>query len=162
MAAPSADFGRRSDSGLEDHLSGWSRDGLLLSGRVLMALIFVSSGFAKVMDVGTFSASLASKSVPFAPALAIIGAAVEFLGGLAVLLGFQTRYSALLLAAFTIIATAISHRYWEFSAAARHAQEVNFMKNVCITGGFLLLAAAGGGRFSIDTLWRRREGRLGS
>jgi uncharacterized membrane protein YphA (DoxX/SURF4 family) len=92
--------------------------------------------------------------VPLSGIFGVIGPGVEFFGGLAVLLGLQTRYAAVLIAVFTIVATAISHRYWEFSDAARRAQEVNFMKNVCIIGGFLLLAAVGGGRFSIDTLWR--------
>ena len=73
------------------------------------------------------------------------------------LVGLQTRYAAVLIAVFTVVATAISHRYWEFSDAGRRAQEVNFMKNVSIIGGFVLLAAVGGGRFSIDTLWRRQK-----
>jgi putative oxidoreductase len=61
---------------------------------------------------------------------------------------------------FTIVATCISHRYWEFSGAARRAQEVNFSKNVCIVGGYLLLLATGGGRFSLDgLLCRIRQGR---
>jgi putative oxidoreductase len=156
MAVPSADFGYRSNPGLEDRLTGLSYDGLLLFGRVLMALIFVQSGFGKLLDIGGFAASLASKGVPLAGIFGMIGACVEFFGGLAVLLGLQTRYAAVLIAVFTVVATAISHRYWEFSDAVRRAQEVNFMKNVCIIGGFLLLAAVGGGRFSIDTLWRQK------
>jgi putative oxidoreductase len=162
MAVPSADFGYRSNPGLEDRLTGLSYDGLLLFGRVLMALIFVQSGFGKLLDIDGFTASLAGKGVPLAGIFGVIGPGVEFFGGLAVLLGLQTRYAAVLIAVFTIVATAISHRYWEFSDAARRAQEVNFMKNVCIIGGFLLLAAVGGGRFSIDTLWRQKASALWS
>jgi putative oxidoreductase len=150
-----------SSSGFEYHgesvnrLGQASQDALLLFGRVLMAFIFVESGFGKLLDMGGFAASLASKGVPFATVLGVIGACVEFFGGLAVLLGLQTRYAAALVAVFTVVATAISHRYWEFSDVARRAQEVNFHKNVCIVGGFLLLMATGGGRFSLDGLLRR-------
>jgi putative oxidoreductase len=90
----------------------------------------------------------------------VIGPCVEFFGGLAVLLGLQIRCAAVLIAVFTVVATAISHRYWD--DAARRGQEVNFMKNVCIIGGFLLLAAVGGGRFGIDTLWRQKASDLWS
>jgi putative oxidoreductase len=55
---------------------------------------------------------------------------------------------------FVIVATAISHRFWEFEGAIRVAQEINFDKNLCITGGFIMLFAAGAGRLSIDGLLR--------
>jgi len=133
-----------------------SYDGLLLAGRVIMALIFVQSGFGKLLNLSGFAASLAGKGVPFADSLSVVGASVEFFGGLAVLLGLQTRYAAALIAIFTVVATLISHRYWEFSGAERRAQEVNFSKNVCIVGGYLLLMATSGGRFSFDALFRKR------
>ena len=57
---------------------------------------------------------------------------------------------------FVIVATAISHRYWEFTeAAARRTQQGHFMKNVAIIGGFLLMMLTGAGRFSVDG-WRKR------
>jgi putative oxidoreductase len=132
-----------------------AHDALLLFARVLLALMFVRSGFGKLLDVGAFGASLADKGVPFAAALAVIGGCAEFFVGLAVLLGLQTRYAAALVAVFTVVATLISHRYWEFSGAARRAQEVNFQKNVCIIGGYLALVASGGGRFTLDGLFRK-------
>jgi putative oxidoreductase len=138
----------------ENHLGPVCRDALLLLGRVIMALIFVRSGFGKLVSIEAFGASLASKGVPFAAALAVIGACVEFFGGLAVLAGWQTRYAAALIAVFTVVATLISHRYWEYADAARRAQEVNFQKNLCIFGGYLVLLASGGGRFSLDWLLR--------
>jgi putative oxidoreductase len=137
------------------HSSENLRDALLLFGRVLLALIFVQSGFGKLLDIGGFSASLAGKGVPAASLLATIGACVECFGGLAVLVGWQTRYAAVLIAVFTVVATLISHRYWEYADAARRAQLVNFQKNVCIIGGYLLLVATGAGRFSLDGIIRK-------
>ena len=79
MAVPSADFGYRSNPGLEDRLTGSSYDGLLLFGRVLMALIFVQSGFGKLLDIDGFTASLAGKGVPLAGIFGVIGPGVEIL-----------------------------------------------------------------------------------
>jgi putative oxidoreductase len=53
-----------------------------------------------------------------------------------------------------IVATLISHRFWELQDAARRAQVTQFSKNVAIIGGFVLLHAAGGGRYAVERLWR--------
>jgi putative oxidoreductase len=105
--------------------------------------------------MGGFTATLAQRGVPMTDVLGIVGPVVEFFGGIAILLGFFTRTAAVLMTLFVIVATLISHRYWEFADAARRMQQTNFDKNLCIMGGFVLMIAAGGGRFSIDGLWRR-------
>ena len=89
---------------------------------------------------------------------AVIGATVEFVGGILIVAGFQTRFASLLMILFVIVATGISHRYWELSDAARRAQESQFFKNLSILGGFMLLHVIGGGQFSLDALLRRRKG----
>ena len=131
-------------------------DPLLALGRVLLGSIFVVSGFAKVTGLAAFAASLERRGVPFASALAAVGACVEFFGGLAIVLGLEVRYTAALMIAFVIVATLISHRFWELhDAAARQAQVTQFSKNVAIIGGFVMLLAAGGGRYAVERLWRR-------
>ncbi|MBO0756067.1 MAG: DoxX family protein [Bradyrhizobiaceae bacterium] len=137
-----------------DGIAVHHQDTLLLLGRLVMASIFINSGFEKLMALDGFAANLASKGVPLAAIFAPLGACVEFFGGLAVALGFASRASALLMIIFVIIATAISHRYWEFDGASRHAQAINFEKNAGILGGFITLFAVGAGRFSVDRLWR--------
>ena len=133
----------------------WQDFGLLL-GRVLLGWIFVESGWRKLMGMDAFVASLASRRVPYATVMGWIGACVEFLGGLAILLGFATRCAALLMIVFTIVATLIGHRYWELTdAAMRRMQQSHFAKNITIIGGFVLLFVTTGGRFSVDG-WRRR------
>ena len=130
-------------------------DLVLLVGRVLLGGIFVFSGSFKVTAVAAFAATLERRGVPFAPVMGVIGAYVEFLGGLAIVLGIELRYTSALMIAFVIVATLISHRFWEMSGEPRAAQQTQFVKNVAIAGGFLLLHAAGGGRLALERLWRR-------
>lgn len=129
---------------------------LLLLARVLMGWLFVEAGWRKLMGMDAFIASLASRRVPYASVMGWIGGLIEFFGGLAILLGAWTRCAAVLMILFIIVATAISHRYWEFTeAAARRMQQGQFAKNLAIIGGFVLLVVTAGGRFSVDA-WRRR------
>ena len=132
-----------------------AHDALWLLGRCLIGCIFVQSGFGKLLALGAFAASLAKNGLPAPEAMAVIGAVTEFFGGLAIVVGFMTRPAALIMVAFTITATLISHRFWEFEDLARRQQSVQFAKNLAILGGFLLLLVQGGGRLSFDG-WRRR------
>jgi putative oxidoreductase len=159
-ATPELSFpSQRPSSGLSalDRLTaGIGGDAIWLLARCFIGGIFVYSGFGKLTGLDGFAASLAKNGVPMADVMAIVGASVEFFGGLAIVLGLQTRYAALLMAAFTISATLISHRFWELQdVAAFKQQSVHFMKNLAILGAFLLLFVQGGGRFSVDGWWRR-------
>lgn len=141
-------------SGL-DGVAANTTDALLLIGRIMLGLIFLRSGFGKMLDIGAFGASLSARGVP--AALAYIAVPAEFFGGLTLVLGFATRYFAVILFVFTVVATLISHRYWEFAdAAMRRAQDGNFYKNLSILGGFVLLFVTGGGRFGLDGWLRPR------
>jgi putative oxidoreductase len=130
----------------------------LLVGRVAFAALFLPSGFSKLMNLQAFIYNIDGRGVPFAPVLAPISATIEFLGGLALLLGVQVRVASVVLLAFTVLATLIAHRFWEYApGAARQMQQINFFKNVAIVGGFVFLAAHGGGRYCIEQLWRRER-----
>jgi len=115
---------RPSDSGIDRFASGTAANVLWLVARCLIGGLFVQGGGVKLMALDAFAASLAKNGVPMADIAAAIGAAVEFGGGLAIVVGLQTRYAAPLMVAFTIIATLISHRFWEFADAARRQQSV--------------------------------------
>ncbi|KAA0595768.1 putative oxidoreductase [Azospirillum lipoferum] len=132
------------------------QDALLLAARILLGAIFVQSGFGKLMALGGFIAGMESQGVPMATIVAPIGALVEAFGGLAIVLGAWTRLAALLVAAFTVAATVIAHRYWDAAPDAMKMQQIQFMKNLAIIGGFLSLVASGGGRFSVDGWLSRR------
>ena len=128
----------------------------LLIGRVAFAALFLPSGFSKLLNLQAFLYNIDGRGVPFAPVLAPIAAAVEFLGGLALLLGVQVRFASVVILLFTVVATLIAHRFWEYApGAARQMQQINFFKNVAIVGGFVFLAAHGGGRYCLEQLWRR-------
>jgi putative oxidoreductase len=128
-----------------------NQDVILLVGRIVLGAIFVKSGLQKLLALGAFAASLAGRGVPQSSFWAVVGATVEFVGGILIITGLKTRYASLLMILFVIVATGISHRYWDFAeAAARRAQESQFFKNLSIMGGFILLFATGPGRFSLD------------
>jgi putative oxidoreductase len=145
-----------SSTGIDALASGAAGDVIWLLARIFIGGIFVYSGFGKLTGLEGFAASLAKGGVPMPGIMAVVGAAVEFFGGLAIVLGIKARYAALLMALFTISATLISHRFWEFQDIAMFKQQsVHFMKNLAILGAFLLLFVQGGGRLSLDGLWRR-------
>ncbi|TMJ84173.1 MAG: DoxX family protein [Alphaproteobacteria bacterium] len=138
--------------------AAWS-DVVWLFGRILIGGIFVQSGFQKLMGLDAFAAGLARNGIPgaIAQVLAPVGAAVEFVGGLAIVFGLMTRYAAVLMILFVIVATLISHRFWTLQGAERRPQAVQFAKNAAIIGGFLYVFATGAGRVSLDRWWRRVE-----
>jgi|HubBroStandDraft_6_1064221.scaffolds.fasta_scaffold1324291_1 putative oxidoreductase len=136
--------------------AAYGHDAIVLVARVLIAYVFLQSGFSKLLDIHQFATELAHKHVPFHDVLGVVAPSVEFVGALAVLLGFQTRYAAGLMILFVIAATAVGHRFWDFTGDEHARQVIHFNKNLCMAGGLLLLVAVGGGRFSIDGLWQRK------
>ena len=113
------------------------------AGRVLISLIFIQSGWGKIAGYAGTQAYMESAGVPgFLLPLVI---AVELLGGLAVLLGWQTRVAAFLLAGFTLLSALLFH--FDFGD---QGQTIQFMKNLAIAGGFLVIVAHGAGAWSID------------
>jgi len=119
-------------------------------GRLLIALIFVLSGLSKIAAPANTIAYIQSAGAPFAPAAFGIAAVVEVIGGLALLVGFQTRLVAAILATFTLAAAVLFH-----NNLADQNQMIHFMKNLAITGGLLQVVAFGAGAFSLDN--RRRS-----
>lgn len=123
-----------------------------LAGRVLLAVLFVLSGIGKVATPGTALAYIKSAGLPLAP-LALAGSAlVEIGGGAALVLGYRSRSTAALLAAFTLLTALIFH-----SNFADQNQMIQFLKNVSIAGGLLQVVAFGGGRLSLDARARRER-----
>jgi putative oxidoreductase len=127
-----------------------------LLGRVLIGGLFLISGWQKLMGLDQFAALLVKNGIPeqLAPALAWLGAGVETVCGLFIVLGLATSWASLFMIAFTIVAAFIAHRFWEAPPDLRMLQTAHFEKNMMIAGAFCLLYVAGGGPYSIDR-WRR-------
>ena len=127
-----------------------AQNALALVGRVLIALLFVPSGWGKLMGFAGTVKYIAAKNVPLPEVCAAIAVGAELGLALALLFGFKTRWAALLLAIFVLVITPIFHNYWAVDAAQMYMQKLNFWKNIAITGGLLAFAAFGGGTFSVD------------
>jgi len=121
-----------------------------LVGRILLALIFITSGFGKVMGFEGAVGYIASKHLPLPQVAAIIAILCELGAGLLLLVGFKARWAGLVLAIFTLAAGILFHDYWNADAAAKQMQQINFWKNVAISGGMLMVFAFGPGRYSVD------------
>ena len=124
---------------------------IVLIARLLLALMFVLAGASKFAGLGGTAGYIASKGLPLPMLLAFATAALEVLGGLAIIVGFQTRIAAGALAAFTLLATLLFHNYWAMPADQQSVQQLMFMKNLSVTGGLLLLVAFGAGGMSLDS-----------
>jgi putative oxidoreductase len=115
----------------------------LLAGRVLMAAIFILSGLGKLSAQEPTQGYMQAMGVPGALLWPTI--AFEVIAGLLVVVGYQTRIVALLLAGFCLVSGAIFHHNF-----ADQIQMVMFLKNVSMAGGLLVLATTGAGRFALD------------
>jgi putative oxidoreductase len=125
-------------------------NGAALVGRILLALIFITSGFSKLTGFEGTVGYIASKGLPLPQIAAIIAIAVELGGGLMLAVGFKARWAALALAIFSLAAGFLFHDFWNADAAAKMGQTINFWKNVSISGGMLMAFAFGPGAYSVD------------
>lgn len=105
-----------------------------LIGRLLLAHIFILSGVTKITGYAGTQGYMEAMGVPGALLPLVI--LLELGGGLALVIGWQTRWAALALAGFSILAAAIFH-----SNFADQMQAIMFMKNLAIAGGLIVLAA---------------------
>lgn len=119
------------------------KDSALLLGRILIAAIFITSGYSKITGYAGMAQYIASLGVPGALLPLII--LWELGGGLAILLGFFTRPVALTLAVYCVLTAVLVHYHPQ-----DQMQMINFMKNLTMTGGFIYVAVTGAGAFSLD------------
>jgi putative oxidoreductase len=127
-------------------------DAVLLLGRLLMAALFISSGIPKALQGygGGFAQYLGNLGVPYPEIVGVIAVAIEVLAPVALILGLFPRITALLLAAFVIVATGLAHKFWAFPEAQQQAQQLQFLKNAAILGGLLFYYVSGAGAWSIS------------
>jgi putative oxidoreductase len=133
-------------------------DAANLVSRMLLSAVFIFSGYLKFVNVTTITDNPGTKRImdlvaAGAPApvwLSYLPVAMEMAGGLAIIVGFKTRWVALAFVIYLIIITPLGHPFWLLEGAARSANQVNFNENLAILGGYLLLATTGPGRYALD------------
>ncbi len=122
-----------------------TNDAVLLVSRILLVALFLLSGIPMIFGPGGFAGYMGAIGLPAPLLVTWIVIAVKVLGGLALLVGYQTRYAAYALAAFALGSALLGHMAWsdpnEFN---------NFFKNLAMVGGFLAISVAGPGAISVD------------
>ncbi|ASL48052.1 Inner membrane protein YphA [Burkholderia sp. AD24] len=126
------------------------KDGIILVARVLLMVLFVMFGWSKLTGFSGTVAYMTSSGAPVPELSAVIAVVMEFVVGIALLVGFFTRPLALLLAVYTLGTAIIGHHYWNMTGAMQYDNMIHFYKNISIIGGLLLLAVTGAGKYSID------------
>jgi putative oxidoreductase len=118
---------------------------IALLGRILMSAIFIQSGIGKALAPAATIAMMGHYAMPVPAGAYIVAVLVELLGGIAVLVGWRTRWAGAVLAVWCVATALVAHYH-----PGDRGQMIHFMKNLAMAGGFLQLAAWGAGRFSLD------------
>ncbi|MGJ4855227.1 DoxX family membrane protein [Labrys sp. La1] len=123
-----------------------------LLGRVLIAAIFLLSGFGKLTAPAATAGYIATVGLPLPYLGVAIAIVVELIGGLLLIVGYQTRLVALVMAAFSVAAAAFFH-----NNLGDMNQFIHFFKNIAMAGGLLQVVAFGAGSLSVDAVLNNRK-----
>jgi len=127
-------------------------------GRVFLSMIFLLSGMMKLMNWNATAEAMASKGMTVGTHFFLLMAIlIEIGGGLSILLGCRARVGAFVVFLFLIPTTFIFHNFWAYSGMEYQEQMQNFMKNLAIMGGLLVIVSLGSGRCSLDNLEARKN-----
>jgi putative oxidoreductase len=126
-----------------------NKDALILAARVLLMVLFLLFGWAKLTNFGGTIGYMGSLGAPAPTVSAIIAVAMEVFVAIALILGVFTRPLALVFVLYTLGTALIGHHYWTLEGTDRMMNMINFYKNISIMGGLLLLAVTGPGRFAL-------------
>lgn len=126
------------------------KDELVLVARILLMALFVMFGWSKLTGFSGTVAYMTSTGAPAPELSAVIAVVMEFVVGIALVVGFYTRPLALLLALYTFGAGLIGHHFWNMTGAMQYDNMIHFYKNISVIGGLLLLCVTGAGKYSID------------
>lgn len=126
---------------------------VVLCGRALLGWFFASQALQRIDEWSAMVILVQMKHVPFGQVSLGLSLIAMFFGSAGLVLGFQTRFSALVLAICTGGWALIAHDFWAIqNPIARQADFLIFSLGIAVIGGLLCLVASGGGQFSVDTL----------
>ena len=128
-------------------------EALMMVGRALLSSIFIISGVRKAMNIAGTAAYITNVGgLPYADMLVYAVIALEIVGGIMLLVGFQARIAAFLLAIFSLAAAVLFHKFWAIDASKGPTeaqnytnQMIHFLKNVSLAGGLLFVAGTSTG-----------------
>ncbi|NMM12671.1 MAG: DoxX family protein [Rhodoferax sp.] len=132
-------------------MSNSMQNPLNLAARLLMVALFLPAGIGKLTGFAGTVGYISSVGLPLPTMAAAMALIVEIVGSLALLAGFGTRIAALVLAAFTLVASFFFHAYWAVPADQAFVTQLLFFKNIAVVGGLLAIAANGAGAWSLDS-----------
>ena len=136
-----------------------SQDAFSFAARLLMVVLFLPAGIGKISGFEGTVGYIASVGLPLPAVGAALAVIVEVVGSLALLFGYRTRITALVLAAFTVVASFFFHAFWSAPADQAFVTQLLFYKNIAVAGGLLALVASGAGAWSLDA--RQQPARTG-
>ena len=132
-------------------------DGLHSLGRVLVSVVFIVFGFLQFTHIGGYIANPAvvkfssfTGGVLSPTIIAYLVATIDLVGGVCILLGYQTRSAAIVLIIFVALTLFLSHHFWTMQGSARAANQAHFYKNLALIGALLMLIG-NPGSLSIDS-----------
>lgn len=120
-----------------------------VAARVLLAQVFIVSGFGKLKAFAATAAFMGNLGIPAAQLMLVLTIALELGGGLLLVLGWQARWLAIAFFGFTFLTAVVVHPFWSAEAQSVGGQLNNFMKNLAIMGGMLYVVIHGPGPLSL-------------
>ena len=124
--------------------------------RILLCVVFLHAAYGKIANPKGTTAFMEARGMPAANVGLPVAIVVEIAGGLSLLLGLRARLGAFVLFVFLIPTTLYFHNFWTYPAEQVQGQMINFMKNLAIMGGLLMVTGFGAGGLAFDACCRHR------
>jgi putative oxidoreductase len=134
----------------------WRRGKILMRAltdplaRILISAIFLISGVQMLMHFDSTAHMIGEKGIPLATVSAAISILISIVGAVMIIIGWQTKLAAAIQFVYLIPVTIMYHNFWAAPPQLRDMQQTNFLKNLAIMGGLLILATRGAGASSVD------------
>jgi putative oxidoreductase len=128
---------------------------LPLIARLFICAIFVQGALGKILGWSGQAAYMQSHQLPgkLIPAMLGIALVIEATGVLCLIVGWQTRAAAFVMCVYLGLVSVLLHNFWAAQGMAAGGMQTQFLKNIGIMGGLLMIAAYGPGKWSVDEVY---------
>lgn len=123
-----------------------------LLARLFISAIFVQGALGKILGWSGQAAYMQSHNLPgqLIPAMLGIALVIEAVGVLCLIVGWQARAAAFVMCVYLGLVSVLLHNFWAAQGMAAGGMQTQFLKNIGIMGGLLMIAAHGAGKWSVD------------